>query len=297
VASDIVDTNVGPVILRVTAIEPAIVKPFEEVATQLRREIATARVKTSLRDLRDKIEDQRASAKPVGEVAAALNLPSVTIDAVDASGRGKDGNPIADIPDSDLVLKAAFQSEVGGDNDAVSLRDGGFVWFDVAKIDPARDRPLAEVRTEVVNAWTADQRSVLLAKKAAELVKSLDGGAPIADLAKEAKLEVNAVEGITRSSTPPGLSPAAVNAVFSVKPDGAGYALGADGLSRIVFKVKAATLPPADPAATASLTPRLRVAVEDDLAQAYVQRLESDYGISIDQAAAQAALRGSDAQQ
>ncbi|SDR47256.1 peptidyl-prolyl cis-trans isomerase D [Rhizobiales bacterium GAS113] len=295
--SDVVNTKFGPVILRVTAIEPAIVKPFEEVEAQLRQEVATERVKTGLRDLHDKIEDQRASAKPVAEVAATLNLASVKIDAIDAAGRGKDGKPAADIPDRDMVLKAAFQSEVGGDNDAVSLRNGGFVWFDVAKIDPAHDRPLAEVRNEVLNAWMADQRSVMLAKKAADLVKRLEGETPIADIAKEAALEVNTVDDITRSSTPPGLSPAAVNAAFSVKSDGAGYALGTDGLSRIVFKVKSATLPPADPAAAATLTPRLKVAIEDDMIQAYVQKLEADFGVSIDRAATQAALRGSDSQQ
>ena len=292
VPSGVVDTKFGPVILRVTAIEPAIVKPFEDVLALLRVEIATARAKTGLRDLRDKIEDQRASAKPVAEIAATLNLPVLKVDAVDASGNGKDGKPVAGIPDKDAVLKAAFQSEVGGDNDAVSLRDGGYLWYDVTNIEHAHDRPLAEVKDEVMNAWMADQRSVAVAKKAADFVKRIEGGTPIAEIAAEAKLEVNSVEGVTRSSTPPGLSPAAVNAVFAVKSDGAGYALGADGLSRIVFKVKSATLPPADPSRSAALTPRLETALEDDIMQAYVQKLEADLGTSIDEAAARNAVRG-----
>jgi peptidyl-prolyl cis-trans isomerase D len=292
VPSGVVDTKFGPVILRVTAIEPAIVKPFEDVLALLRVEIATARAKTGLRDLRDKIEDQRASAKPVAEIAATLNVPVLKVDAVDASGNGKDGKPVAGIPDKDAVLKVAFQSEVGGDNDAVSLRDGGYLWYDVTNIEHAHDRPLAEVKDEVVNAWSADQRSVAVAKKAADLVKRIEGGTPIAEIAAEAKLEVNSVEGVTRSATPPGLSPAAVNAVFAVKSDGAGYALGADGLSRIVFKVKSATLPPADPSRSAALTPRLETALEDDIMQAYVQKLEADLGTSIDEAAARNAVRG-----
>ena len=65
VPSGVVDTKFGPVILRVTTIEPASVKPFEDVLALLRVEIATNQAKASLRDLRDKIEDQRASAKPV----------------------------------------------------------------------------------------------------------------------------------------------------------------------------------------------------------------------------------------
>ncbi|MFI5012182.1 MAG: SurA N-terminal domain-containing protein [Hyphomicrobiales bacterium] len=297
VPSDVVDTKFGPVIMRVTAIEPAKEKTFEEVSAQLRQEIATARAKTGLRDLHDKIEDQRASAKPAAEIAAALDLSSFKIDAVDAAGNGKDGKLVEGIPDKDLVLKAAFQSEVGADNDAVSLRNGGYVWYDVTGIERARDRPLSEVKDEVVKAWTADQRSVALAKKAADLVKGLEGGTPIAEAAGAEKLEVNSVDDVTRSSTPPGLSAAAVNAVFSVKADGAGYAIGADGASRIVFKVKSVSLPPADPIEAASLSPRLKTALEDDIMQAYVQRLEADLGMSIDRAAAGAALRASDSQQ
>jgi peptidyl-prolyl cis-trans isomerase D len=291
--SGIIETKFGPVIARVTAIEPGKVKPFEEAQAQLRQDMATARAKTGLRDLRDKIEDQRASAKPIAEIAAALNLPFIKIDAVDATGNGKDGNPVAGIPDKDVVLKAAFQAEVGSDNDAVSLRDGGYVWYDVTGIERARDRPLAEVRDKAAQAWTDDQRSLALARKAAELAKRLDAGTPIADLAKEENVEVNSVEDITRASKPPGLSPAALNAIFSVKSGAAGYALGADGLSRVVFKVKSASLPPPDPIAAASLRPRLATALEDDMMQSYVQQLQKELGTTVDEAAMRATLRGS----
>jgi len=293
VPSGVVETKFGPVILRVIAIEAANVKPFEEVSAQLRQEIATARAKTSLLDLRDKIEDQRASAKPIAEIAAALGLPSLKIDAVDASGNGKDGNPVAGIPDKDVLLKAAFQTEVGGDNDAVSLRDGGYVWYDVTNVQRAHDRPLAEVRDEVVRAWTADQRSAGLTKKAADLVKGIESGTPIAEIAAADKLEVRSVDGITRSSNPPGLSAATVSAVFAVRADGAGYAFAGDGLGRIVFKVKSVSLPPADASEAASLSPRLKTALTEDIMQAYVRKLEADLGMSIDEAAVRAALRSS----
>jgi peptidyl-prolyl cis-trans isomerase D len=216
----------------------------------------------------------------------------VKIDAVDASGNGKDGKPVAGIPDKDIVLKAAFQSEVGGDNDAVSLRDGGYLWYDVTNIERARDRPLSEVKDEVVKAWMEDQRSVAVAKKAADLVRRIDSGTPMSEIAAENKLEVNSVDAITRSTTPPGLSPAAVNAIFAVKSGSAGYALASDGLGRVVFKVKSATLPPTDPSQTAVLSPRLETALEDDITQAYVQKLETDLGTSIDEAAARGAVRG-----
>jgi peptidyl-prolyl cis-trans isomerase D len=167
----------------------------------------------------------------------------------------------------------------------------------VTNIERAHDRPLAEVKEDVVKAWTDDQRSLAVAKKASELVKSLEGGTPIADIASANKLEVVSVDAVTRASNPPGLSPASVNAIFAVKADGAGYALGGDGLSRIVFKVKSATLPPAGPAEAEGLAPRLKIAIEDDIMQAYVRKLEQELGLTVDEATLRAALRGSEEQQ
>src|SRR5262249_53638764 len=156
----------------------------------------------------------------------------------------------------------------------IALRNGGFVWYDVTDVEKARERPLAEVKDEVIKAWTEDQQVQALAKKAAELVKKIESGTPIADGAKEEKREVVRAEAVTPASTPPGLPPAAVNPIFAVKVDGAGYALGGDGASRIVFKVKSASVPATTPGETSALAPRLRSVLAADMMGAYVQKLE-----------------------
>ena len=56
----------GAVLVRVGEVQPATVKPFEEVAAELKaRDRRCKARKNAVQDVHDKIEDQRASAKPL----------------------------------------------------------------------------------------------------------------------------------------------------------------------------------------------------------------------------------------
>ena len=102
------------------------------------------------------------------------------IDAVDAAGNDKSGAERADLPDRDALLRSAFASDIGVDNDTLSTRDGGYEWYEVAAIDPAHDRTLDEVKDEVTKDWHDDQVTSALASKAADLVKAIDAGETVA---------------------------------------------------------------------------------------------------------------------
>jgi len=51
------------------------------------------------------------------------------IDSVDDAGHDKNGKNIDELAINLDLLKAAFASDVGVDNDTVATRDGGYVWF------------------------------------------------------------------------------------------------------------------------------------------------------------------------
>ena len=181
--SEPVKGNFGPVLVHVAAIEPASVKPFAEVAPALKQEIATQRASATLRDLHDKIEDARSSGKTLTEAAKSVGLEPRVIDGVDAQGLDKDGKPVEDLADRDALLRAAFASDVGVDNDTVQGRDGSQTWFEVTAVEPAHPRTLAEVKPEVEAAWRNEETAKRLADKAAELVKALDGGQTLEQVA------------------------------------------------------------------------------------------------------------------
>jgi peptidyl-prolyl cis-trans isomerase D len=284
--SEPVDGKFGTVIVKVGAVQPGSTQPFEQVRDQIKTELSVIKAKEAARDVHDKIEDQRASAKPLAEIAKDQQLPLRIIDAIDRGGRDKDGNVIRELTDRDALIRAIFSSDIGVDNEALATNEGGWTWFDVQNIAPPRERTLDEVRPAVVEAWKADQVSQKLADKAADLVKRVQAGTPLADVAKELGVEVKPVAGITRQGTTSGLSPATVSQIFGTPVGSAAAALGATPGERVVFVVTKADVPPLPSSSQEAeqLNRQISIALGDDVIASYVAKLQSELGVTVNEA-------------
>ena len=86
-------------------------------------------------------------------------------------------------------MRAAFASDVGLDEAALNTKDGGYVWYEIAKIDPAHDLTFEEAKPEVEKQWRAEEIDKALAGKADDLVKQINAGGKFADVAKAAGAE------------------------------------------------------------------------------------------------------------
>ena len=101
------------------------------------------------------------------------------------------GNPVPDLPQNVDVLPAAFAAEVHGENEPLRVpNNGGYVWFDVDAITPARDRPLDEVKDQVVARWRDDEMAKRLKTKATEMLDKIKAGTSFADVAAADRLKV-----------------------------------------------------------------------------------------------------------
>ena len=280
-----VNGRFGTVLLQVGKIEPGSEKTYEQVAPQIKRELAEGRAKTEIGTLRDKFEDERAAGATLAEAAKKLGLTSQTFDAVDRSGRGPDGKPIAGLPTKPDAVAAAFASDVGVDNDPLQLPDGGYLWFDVTGITPARDRTLAEVKDKVEARWREDEIAKRLQAKANDMVGKLKAGTAMDQLASETDLKVVTATDLQRGK-PGGFAPAKlVEAAFKIPKDVPSTAEGDQETARFVFKVTGVVDPPLDPAASKAIATSLQNLYSDDLVGAYVTRLESDFGVKFNQQA------------
>jgi peptidyl-prolyl cis-trans isomerase D len=285
----------GTVLLQVGKIEPGNQKTFEEVAPQIKREIAEGRAKTEIGNLRDKFEDERAAGSTLAEAAKKLGLKSRTIDAVDRSGRGPDEKPIADLPSKPDVIAAAFASDIGVDNDPLQLPSGGYLWFDVTGITPARDRTLDEVKDKVAARWRDDEIAKRLQAKADDMVGKLKAGTALDQLATEAGLKVVTATDLQRGK-PGGFAPAKlVEAAFKTPKGVPASAEGDQETTRFVFRVTDVTDSPIDPIASKQLTTLLQNAYSDDVVGAYVTRLEKDFGVTFNQQALNQVIGGAPA--
>ena len=278
--------RLGTAIVKVDKIEPGVEANYASLAGDIKREIATERARIKVAELRDKMEDERGAGTSVVDAAQKLGLAAVTVDAVDRSGRAPDGQPVANIPQGLDVVSQAFNSDVGVDNDPISFR-GGYVWYDVLATTPSRDRNLDEVRDQVEARWRQDQIAAKLKTKATEMVQKLEQGGKLADEAAAIRAKVETATGFKRDDQPAGVPTNVVAAAFRTAKDGVGQAPVTGGSEVIIFRVTDIIDPTVDAASDAikKLKDSIDRALTDEQVASYVNKLETDIGTTINQAA------------
>jgi peptidyl-prolyl cis-trans isomerase D len=273
----------GTVLVTTGKIEPGAQKSYAEVAPQIKKQIAESRAKTQIDDLRDKIEDERAAGSTLAEAGAKLGLKARVIDAVDRSGRGPDGKPIPELPQQPNLVASAFASDVGVDNDALQLPDGGVLYYDVTGVTPSRERTLDEVKGKVEQQWRDDEIAKRLKAKTDEMVGKLKSGGTLAQLATDAGLQVQKQADLQRGK-PAGFLPAKlVEAVFSTPKDVPAVSDGKQATERYVFRVTDVVDPKLDAASAEgkAIATSLANSYSDDITGGYIARLESEFGVDI----------------
>ncbi len=288
--SGVLKSQFGPVIVRVKGITPSTVKPYAEVANEVKKEVSASRAGDKIQALHDKIEDLRTSGKTILEAAKAVGLTGQTIGSVDAAGKDPKGAPVK-LPDEQELLRAVFASDVGLDEAALNTKDGGYVWFEVTKIDPAHDLTFEEAKPEVEKQWRAEEIDKALAGKADDLVKQISAGGKIADVAKGAGVEVKTATDVHRAEQG-SLPESVVAAIFRQAPDSAGSAATSDG--RVVFKITGDRTPPVDfaDARVKAMASELDTATRGSLLDQYVEALRRTLGVAIHQDVLQSAEGG-----
>jgi peptidyl-prolyl cis-trans isomerase D len=283
----------GAVLVTVLQIVPEDAKTLADVAPQIRSDLALERAKTQVQDIHDKMEDERAGGTTLEEAAQRLKLPVVTFDAIDRSGRDPSGKLVS-MPRSGDVVSAAFATDVGVDNDPIEA-DGGYVWYDVAGITPARDRTLDEVKDQVQERWRNDQIASRLKAQAADMLEKLNSGTPLDTLAAAAGLKVETAADLQREKATPAISAKMIDAVFRTAKDAYGTAEGDQPTQWIVFKVNDVKTPPLDPQSpeAKSLDQTLKRQLGDDVFGEYLAWLEAYLGTSVNQAGLAQALGNS----
>jgi peptidyl-prolyl cis-trans isomerase D len=260
-------------------------RPFGEVAGDIRHDVALERAKPAIQNLYDKIEDERAGGLSLEEVGKKLKLNVRTIEAVDRSGRDSAGTLLADLPAGGDIVANAFSTDVGVENDPLQTPAGGYVWYDVVGITPSHDRSLDEVKDKVEARWRDDQVAERLSAKATDMVERLKAGTPFADVAAADGLKVESKSGVQRGHPAEPLSGRAVDAAFRTAKGAPGAAEGHSPTERDVFVVTDVTVPPFNAGSPQGqrYSEGLRRAMTEELFEQYVTRLENDIGTTINQ--------------
>jgi len=281
----------GTVLVQVLKIEPEQGRPFDQVAGELKQELAMARAKNDIFDLYNKIEDARAEGKPLAEAAANLKLEARTVE-LDRSGRDPAGAPVK-LPDAQRLLPAAFTTDIGVERDPLQFEDG-YIWYDVAGISPSRERSLEEVKDQVEARWREQEMATRLDAKATGMLDKLKAGETLAQVAAADHLKVEKLSGLKRGEASGPLAAAGVDAVFRTAKDGAGKADGAQAGEQIVFRVTDIVVPSLDKASEEAkrAVQSLNRGLSEDILAEYLAWLEREIGVTINQSALNQVISG-----
>jgi peptidyl-prolyl cis-trans isomerase D len=281
----------GSVLVQVLKIEPEQGRPLDQVAGELKQELATARAKNEIFDLYNKIEDARSEGRPLAEAAANLKLEARTVE-VDRSGRDPAGTPVK-LPDAQRLLAAAFTTDVGVERDPLQFEDG-YIWYDVAGISPSRERSFDEVKDQVEARWREQEIATRLDAKATAMLDKLKAGETLAQVAAADHLKVVNLGGLKRGEASPPLSATGVGAVFRTAKDAAGKADGAQPGEQIVFRVTDIVVPSLDTASEEGkrAVQTLNRGLSEDILAEYIAWLERDIGVTINQSALNQVVSG-----
>lgn len=287
----VIDGAFGPVLVRVTNIREDAVKSLDESREEIRQDIANAAAADELNNVHDRYEDLRGGGSSLIDAAKELNLKAVTVDAADAGGLDMNDQAVPNLPAPSLVTEV-FRTEPNTEAPAINIGSDGYLWFEVVDVIEARDRTLDEVRNEVVADWTAEQQRIALAEKADQLKARIADGETFEAIATDLGLAVETKLGIRRFASDAVIGEQVVNSIFKGAEGHVDHATDAEGSNRILFKVTkvdTSSAPDADQGTDQQIA-ALGAAAGDDILDQMVNRLQAEYGVTINQAAADAAM-------
>jgi peptidyl-prolyl cis-trans isomerase D len=284
-------------LLRVTEIQPGKQRTFEDVKGEIKERIANERVGQKINELYEAVENERASGKPLKEIAEQLKLAFREIEEINRLGKTSEGTSAIEHVDAGRIAEAIFEASPGIETEPVELSQGGYAWFDVVSTTPERLKALDEVKPEVHNDYMEAEKRRDMASFAAKQVERIKAGEPMEKIAKELGASVVRTEPLKRSASPPGLAAAAVQQAFALPEGGVASVATPDGKTRLILRV-AQVIPSPDPTAeqTQTLKTELAKQLRIDQLEQYVGGLRTRYGYTVNEGVLKQAL-GSQSEQ
>ncbi|MGH8603126.1 MAG: SurA N-terminal domain-containing protein, partial [Gammaproteobacteria bacterium] len=194
--SDPIQTEAGIQVLQLSEIKPGAIKSYEEakkeVETAWRKEQAESQFYEDIERLADLSFENADTLEPAAE---ALDLAVRHSDYFSRDG----GDGIAAEP---KVIEAAFSPAVldqGENSETLELDNDRVVVLRVEEHKPAAEKPLSEVRKEIIEKITDKAVSEKTKEAGAALLGRLQSGTSRQDLAKETQIEWKETEPVGRA--------------------------------------------------------------------------------------------------
>jgi peptidyl-prolyl cis-trans isomerase D len=281
--SDPIEGSLAITLLKIAKVKPEHQETLDEVKQKLTERLQFDKARDEVQSVYNAVEDARAAQTAFETIAERAGIPFQLIAAVDASGRDKGGKDI-EIAHKAEVLKAAFESDVDVETDALTIGDG-FVWYEVREVIPSALRALDTVKDKVTADVIATKLRALALDKAKKLVERAKAGTALDTLAQEAGAEIKTAQGLKRNEAAAEFDGPAVTAAFSVKENAITFALEGDGKGARLIQPTAVRLAPfvAGSEAAKKLADDTKAGLGKDVLALYLGALQQELGVSINE--------------
>lgn len=268
------------VIYKVTAITPGIAKSLESVKDELRTKIAHDLAISKLSDISNAYTDASSGGQSLTDAAKKVGMKTGRINAIDANGLGPDGQKAA-APDDQEFRNIAFHAEAGEEGDPQAVKSGAVYVVLVNSVTPPKLKPLDQVRDKALAGWTAEERIVLLKKKAAELAAQANRDHSLDGIAKTVSATVQKSPALNRGSTDDTFSPELLAQIFRAKPGETVVGPKTKGGGYVVARVTGIVHPPLAEKGPANLAivRELSGQVGSGITESYVAQERADQGV------------------
>jgi peptidyl-prolyl cis-trans isomerase D len=190
-----VKSEFGYHVIKLEAIEPAKKKSFEEVRAELEEEYRRDQAQQIFYDRSQELADEAfAALTELASVSEKLTLPLKTVSGFTREGGGALGKD----PE---VIKAVFSEDVlqnRQNSPLVAIGEDRAVVLRVTKHEPAKPKPLEEVRPQIEAELKRQAAEAAAAKRGAEALKQLQDGAAWSQVTADLKVTSTGKRAIQR---------------------------------------------------------------------------------------------------
>ncbi len=237
--SEPVHTKFGYHLIKLTAVRPAVTKPFSQVRAEVDDQLRASRAADRFYDVSEKFRDlifeQSDSLAPA---AHAFGLKVMESDWFGrAGGSGITANP--------KIIAAAFDPDVlgqGHNSHAIDLDADTLAAIRIVAHQDAATKPLAAVRDEIEQQLKMQAAQIQAGLAGAAALKALNQGVSLSVVARQQGSSVTGPVSVTRRQPPTDLAPTVVDSLFAAgqplagKPVYGSADLGKDGY--VVFALE-----------------------------------------------------------
>ena len=274
-----VKSTFGWVLMHVGKITAGSATGHDEIKTIVQKQLAQAKIV----DMDNVYTDAIAGGATIQEAAQKAGLHYVHIASVDEQGLTAEGGKAIDPANPELVA-AIFKSEVGEDGDPFSTQDGSSYALRVDGVTPPKVKPLAAVRAQATERWTAEQTAIVLKAKAAALAARANLEGSLAGVAASIGAPVQTSPALNRGTSTGVFTAPVTAAIFKAAP-GATIAAAMDQNTFIVARVSGVVhpLPPPNDLRYLQGASQFGNEVASDITLTLAKAVQKKEGLSVNQ--------------